>query len=182
MYSLPRSFTPHPLLKRAAPSPATIRPSVSTQTTTQAHTPPKMTRQKEITTPTSTRVSRSSTTPKPSTHSNVDVTSTTTTSTTTNTRMYRQAYPLPPTSPSSFSTNISSSSSSSKHFVVKIHPIPQLVMPQYLHSQCNSSKRSSSYIYPRLSVEKNKIHRFSGNSLIFCTSGATKGSISLCEK
>ena len=106
MYSLPRSFTPHPLLKRAVPSPATIRPSVSTQTT-QAHTPQKTMRQKEIT-PTSTRVSRSSTTPKPRTHSNVDVTSTTTISTTTNTRMYRQAYPSPPTSPSPSPSYVSS--------------------------------------------------------------------------
>ena len=106
MYSLPRSFTPHPLLKRAVPSPATIRPSVSTQTT-QAHTPQKTMRQKEIT-PTSTRVSRSSTTPRPRTHSNVDVTSTTTISTTTNTRMYRQAYPSPPTSPSPSPSYVSS--------------------------------------------------------------------------
>ena len=103
MYSLPRSFTPHPLLKRAA----TVRPSVSISTQTQAqvhNAPPSSSSQKTLkgakpiqkeTTSTPTRLSRSSTTPKPrGSHSSAAVTANT------NIRMYREAYPSPPTSPS----------------------------------------------------------------------------------
>jgi hypothetical protein len=105
MYSLPRSFTPHPLLKRAA----TVRPSVSISTQTQAHDASSYSSSKtrkgakpiqKETTPTPTRVSRSSTTPKPrGTRSNTAVTANTNINPS-NSRIYREAYPSPPTSPS----------------------------------------------------------------------------------
>lgn len=123
MYSLPRSFTPHPLLKRAA----TVRPSVSISTQTQAHNASSYSSSKTVkgakpiqkeTTPTPTRLSRTSTTPKPrGTRSNTAVTANTNTNTnSSNTRMYREAYPSPPPSPSPSPPYVSVPSSLSFHY------------------------------------------------------------------